>query len=256
VEGYTLNGKTALVTGVEHAVPRAAALALAEAGARVAVLTGSVGPRVRGEVQEVVAAVQQYQRQSRAYAVDVTDMSAVHSAVDELVREWGRLDILINGLDLPYAKPFLENTTSDWQQLFAHIVYGTLHCVHAVGAHMLRQQHGRVMTYLSILAERGMAHCTVYSAVQAALLQMTRGLAVEWGRQGITVNALGHGWLQDSPWLPPGEDECDRLVRYIPNHRLGQPDDLAALTVYLASDMGGNVTGQVMYSEGGVLSHP
>jgi len=92
--------------------------------------------------------------------------------------------------------------------------------------------------------------------VQAALLQLTRSLAVEWGTCGITVNAVGSGWQQDSPLLPAADDEQQRLRRYIPDHRLGQPDDLAALTVYLASDFGGNITGQVMYIEGGVMSHP
>jgi NAD(P)-dependent dehydrogenase (short-subunit alcohol dehydrogenase family) len=79
---------------------------------------------------------------------------------------------------------------------------------------------------------------------------------VEWGAQGVTVNAIGTGWQGDSPFLPAAEDERQRLMRYIPNHRLGQPDDLAALTIYLGSDFGGNVTGQVMYIEGGVMSHP
>jgi NAD(P)-dependent dehydrogenase (short-subunit alcohol dehydrogenase family) len=91
---------------------------------------------------------------------------------------------------------------------------------------------------------------------QAALLQLTRSLAIEWGTRGVTVNAIGSGWMENSPLLPSDDAELQRLQRFIPNHRLGQPDDLAALTVYLASDMGGNITGQTMYIEGGLLSHP
>lgn len=85
---------------------------------------------------------------------------------------------------------------------------------------------------------------------------MSLALAVEWGTRSITVNAIGSGWLQDSPFLPATDADLQRLLRYIPNHRLGQPDDLAVLTAYLASDSGGNITGQVMYIEGGVMSHP
>jgi gluconate 5-dehydrogenase len=92
--------------------------------------------------------------------------------------------------------------------------------------------------------------------IQAALVQLTKSLAVEWGRHGVTVNAIGSGWTQDSAFLPATEDDLQRLLRYIPNHRLAEPDDLTALTVYLASDVGGNITGQVMFIEGGVMSHP
>jgi NAD(P)-dependent dehydrogenase (short-subunit alcohol dehydrogenase family) len=256
VEGYTLDGKTALVTGVEHPVPRATAAALAEAGAHVAVMTGHAGPEAQAQAREATAAVQQYQRQSHAYVIEVASLNAVRTAIDEVVQEWGQLDILVNGLDMPYARPFLESSDSEWQRLLEHVLYGTLHCVRAAGQHMVRRQHGRIITYVSILAERGVAHCTAYCAVQAALLQLTRALAVEWGPQGVTVNAIGTGWRRDSPFLPAAEDELQRLVRYIPNHRLGQPDDLAALTIYLGSDFGGNITGQMMYIEGGVMSHP
>jgi NAD(P)-dependent dehydrogenase (short-subunit alcohol dehydrogenase family) len=256
MEGYTLDGKTALVTGIEHPVPRATAAALAEAGADVAVVAGHAGPAYLTHAEEAAAAVRQYGRQSRLYAIEVVRMSAVHTAVDELVQDWGHLDVLVNGLDAPCAGAFLESTESDWQRVFAHMLYGTLHCVQAAGRHMVQQQQGRVITYLSVLAQRGVAHCAAYSAVQAALLQLTRSLAVEWGTRGITVNAVGSGWQQDSPFLPAADDELQRLLRYIPDHRLGQPDDLTVLTVYLASDWGGNITGQVMYIEGGVMSHP
>jgi NAD(P)-dependent dehydrogenase (short-subunit alcohol dehydrogenase family) len=256
VEGYTLDGKTALVTGVEHRFAREAAGALAEAGADVAVLTGHAGSEHQTHAEKATEAVRQHRRQSRSFAIEVASISAVRAAIDELVQEWGHLDILVNGLDAPFAGPFLESVDGHWQRLFEHMLYGTLHCVQAAGRHMLSQRRGRILTYVSILAERGVAHCAAYGAAQAALIQVTRSLAVEWGTQGITVNAIGGGWMQHSPFLPVADADLQRLVRYIPNHRLGQPDDLAALTVYLASDLGGNVTGQVMYVEGGVMSHP
>jgi NAD(P)-dependent dehydrogenase (short-subunit alcohol dehydrogenase family) len=256
MEGYTLDGKTALVTGVEHHPASEAAAALAEAGADVAVLTSHSGPEHLAQAEKVADTIRQRQRHCRPLAIEVASLTAVRMAVDEMVQEWGHLDILVNGLDAPFAAPFLENTESDWQRLFEHTLYGTLHCVRAAGQHMLRQGQGRIVTYVSILAERGVAHCAAYSAVQAALLQVTRSLAVEWGPRGVTVNALGHGWTHNSPFLPPHEADLQRLSRYIPDHRLGQPADLAALTVYLASDFGGNITGQVMYVEGGVMSHP
>jgi 3-oxoacyl-[acyl-carrier protein] reductase len=256
MDGYNLAGKTALVTGVEHPLPQATAVVLAEAGADVAVCAGSASAEYARQAETAAAAVQHYQRQSRAYAIDVRSLTAVRTAVDALVQDWGHLDILVNGLDLPYARPFLESTESEWQRLFEHTVYGTLHCIRAAAQHMVQQRQGRIITYVSVLGERGVAHCAAYSMIQAALVQLTRSLAIEWGTCGITVNAIGSGWVQGSAFLPEAEADLQRLLRYIPNHRLGEPYDLSALTVYLASDFGGNITGQVMYIEGGVMSHP
>ncbi len=256
MDGYTLEGKIALVTGVEHPIAHATAATLAEAGATVAVLAGQPGSLYQTQADAVAEAVRQHQRETRAYAIDVTHAADVRSVVDDIVQHWGRLDILINGLDKPFAVPFLDMTDSDREQVWHHTLYGTMHGIHAAGRYMVAQGHGRIVTYLSVLAERGVANCSLYSATQAALLQLTRSLAVEWGTHGVTVNAIGAGWMQDSSLLPNDETELQRLQRFIPNHRFGQPDDLAALTVYLASDMGGNITGQTMYIEGGVLSHP
>jgi NAD(P)-dependent dehydrogenase (short-subunit alcohol dehydrogenase family) len=256
MEGYTLEGKIALVTGVEHPVAQAAATTLAEAGASVAALAGEAGSEHQAESERVAEAVRQQQRDARSYAIDVSQVEEIQSVVDDLVQHWGRLDILINGLDKPFAAPFLDITESQEKQILAHTLGGTLHMIRAAGRQMVTQQHGRIITYLSVLAERGVANCSLYSMTQTALLQLTRSLAIEWGTHGVTVNAIGSGWMENSPLLPSDDTELQRLQRFIPNHRLGQPDDLAALTVYLASDMGGNITGQTMYIEGGLLSHP
>jgi NAD(P)-dependent dehydrogenase (short-subunit alcohol dehydrogenase family) len=256
MEGYTLEGKIALVTGVEHPVAQAAATALAEAGASVAVLAGQAGSAHQAESERVAEVVRQQQRNARSYAIDVSQVEAIQSVIDDLVQHWGRLDILINGLDKPFAAPFLDITESQEEQILAHTLGGTLHMIRAAGRQMVTQQHGRIITYLSVLAERGVANCSLYSMTQTALLQLTRSLAIEWGTHGVTVNAIGSGWMENSPLLPSDDTERQRLQRFIPNHRLGQPDDLATLTVYLASDMGGNITGQTMYIEGGLLAHP
>lgn len=256
MEGYTLEGKIALVTGVEHAVAQAAATTLAEAGASVAVLTGQAGSEHQAQAEQVAAAVRQQQRDALSYAIDVTQVGAIQSVIDNLLKHWGRLDILINGLDKPFAAPFLDITEPQEERILAHTLCGTLHMIRAAGRQMVAQQHGRIITYVSVLAERGVANCSLYSMTQTALLQLTRSLAIEWGTRGVTVNAIGSGWMENSPLLPSDDTELQRLQRFIPNHRLGQPDDLAALTVYLASDMGGNITGQTMYIEGGLLSHP
>jgi flagellar biosynthesis protein FlhF len=108
MEGYTLEGKIALVTGVVHPVAQAAAKTLAEAGAAVAVLAGQAGSEHQAESERVAAAVRQQQRDARSYAIDVTQVEAIQSVIGDLVQHWGRLDILINGLDKPFAAPVLD----------------------------------------------------------------------------------------------------------------------------------------------------
>lgn len=256
IEGYSLVGKTALVTGVEHPTAQAAAITLAEAGAKVAALAGQPGASYEQQASQVADQVRGQGQEARSYAIDVTQTSAIQNVVDDVVQQWGKLDILVNGLDMPFAAPFLEITETDESKLLAHTLGGTLHFIRAAGRQMVAQQQGRIITYLSVLAERGVANCSLYSMTQTALLQLMRSLAIEWGTSGVTSNAIGCGWMEHSPLLPSDETDLHRLQRFIPNHRLGQPDDLAALTVYLASDMGGNITGQSMYIEGGILSHP
>ncbi len=256
IEGFSLAGKTALVTGVEHPVAQAAAATLAEAGASVAVLAGQPGAAYEQQAEQAAAAVRSQQQESLSYAIDVTQTSGIQTTVDDVIQQWGKLDILINGLDTPFAAPFLDISAADESHVLAHTLSSTLHFIRAAGRHMVERKHGRIITYLSVLAERGVANCSLYSMTQTALLQLTRSLAIEWGQRGVTTNAIGCGWMQDSSLLPNDETELQRLQRFIPNHRLGQPDDLAALTVYLASDMGGNITGQAMYMEGGILAHP
>jgi len=119
---------------------------------------------------------------------------------------------------------------------------------------MLKQDRGRIVNISSVLAERGMANGSAYCAAQAGVLNMTRALALEWARSGVTVNAVGAGWIDAGGFLAD-ENMRRQLERYLPYKRLAEPGEISSAVVYLASDAAAYLTGQVIWIEGGALSH-
>ena len=119
---------------------------------------------------------------------------------------------------------------------------------------MLAQGKGRIINLVSLLGERGMANGSAYCAAQAGVLNLTRALALEWARSGITVNAIGAGWTEGMG-LIADEALKQQLVRYLPQRRLAQPQEISGAAVYLASDAAEFLTGQVVWIDGGALSH-
>jgi NAD(P)-dependent dehydrogenase (short-subunit alcohol dehydrogenase family) len=119
---------------------------------------------------------------------------------------------------------------------------------------MLSRESGRIINVVSLLAERGMVNGAAYCAAQAGMMNLTRALALEWARSGITVNAIGAGWTEGMGLLAD-EDARRQLERYLPGKRLATPEEIAGVAVYLASDAAEYLTGQVVWIEGGALSH-
>jgi gluconate 5-dehydrogenase len=119
---------------------------------------------------------------------------------------------------------------------------------------MLGQQSGRIINVASVLGERGMANGAAYCSAQAGAFNLTRALALEWAREGISVNAIGAGWTEGMGIIG-GEEGRQKLERYLPYKRLAKPEEIAGVAVYLASGASGYVTGQVVWVEGGALSH-
>jgi NAD(P)-dependent dehydrogenase (short-subunit alcohol dehydrogenase family) len=118
---------------------------------------------------------------------------------------------------------------------------------------MLKQQKGRIINIASGLAERGLANTTAYCAAMGGVLQLTRALALEWARQGITVNAIGAGWMAETERTGAWQEE--QLLRYLPEKRYGHPKEIGSLLVYLASDATDFVSGQFMYVDGAIMAH-
>jgi NAD(P)-dependent dehydrogenase (short-subunit alcohol dehydrogenase family) len=263
---FSLAGKHALVIGVSNVLGRAAAVALAEAGANVAVTTTTRSQREGVVANSCANEIWALNRKGFAQAIDAADESAVQSAVERAVSELGSLDILVNAPDLPFAKPLPEIAAAEWRRAIDVNLTGVYLACRAAGEVMLAPKpggpgfnltgvgrSGRIINIVSLLGERGLANGSAYCAAQAGVLNFTRALALEWARRGVTVNAVGAGWTEGMGIIT--DESKAQLERYLPYKRLGQPDEIAGAVVYLASGVAEYLTGQVIWIEGGALSH-
>lgn len=253
---FDLTGYTAIVASAGGAETPLLAAALAEAGASVFAVA-----RHAAAVDAIRAAVSSVtHRDTHGYAgrwdtpagaaavLDAFD--AAHSRNDTF-----RSDILVNDTRSFFAKPAVEITHHEWDELHARSVRSAFMLSQAVGRRMLAQEYGRIVNVISNLAERGLHNCSAYSATQAAILSLTRSLAVEWGRSEIRVTAVGAGWSTAED-IPLETQREELLVRYTPLRRKGHPRDLAAMLVYLCGPFCDYPTGQAVYIDGGSNAHP
>ncbi len=248
VPDRSLSGKVAVLTTDRRGWSRYLAGALAAAGADVAV-AGSYGP----ELAEARAAIEAHGRASLPIETVLTRAAGVEETVERVVAELGRLDILVNNARVEMGKPFDDVTEAEWDAVMDFNVKSMFLCCQIAGTHMLRQGSGRIVNITSGLAVRGLANSAVYAASQGAVTQLTSSLALEWAPHNIRVNAIGAGWLTTDPRA--ATDSNDRVVRFLPSRRLGHPNDLGGLVVYLASDASDFVTGQTVYVDGGATAH-
>jgi NAD(P)-dependent dehydrogenase (short-subunit alcohol dehydrogenase family) len=253
LEAFVLKGKTALVIGASTAIGHAVALALAEAGADIAVATTLLTQREADAASMCLSDVQARGRKGFVHGIDASSENEVNALIQRTVAELGRLDILVNAPDLPFAKPVTDVSLVEWRRVLEVNLTGPYLACRAAAGPMLTQGKGRVINIASPLGERGMVNGSAYCAAQAGVLNLTRALALEWARQGITVNAIGAGWTEGMGMIADVALQ-QQLTRYIPHRRLAQPEDIADAAVYLASDSTGFVTGQIIWVDGAVRS--
>ena len=244
-KAFLLKDKVALVAGDSKIWAKPIVAALAASQADIA-----VSAQKNARLEEAAEAAKKYDRRVMAIRTDVTDESQVKETVDMVMTEYGHIDILVNTGDIHFFQPFLEIKRSEWRTVMDYNFNSTLYFCRAVGRHMLKQKSGRIINIVSGLGERGLANGSVYCISMGCVYQLTKALALEWAREGITVNAIGTGWFDT-----PGEKVDDRLARYIPAKRYGQPEEIGSLVVYLSSDTTEFTTGQTMYVDGGLMAH-
>ncbi len=253
-EQFSLSGKNALVIGASNSLGRAAAVALAEAGANVAVATSTRSPREEVAANSCANEIWALGRKGFAQTIDAAGERDVEALIERTVAELSSIDVLVNAQDLPFARPIAEISPLEWRRVLDVNLTGVYLACRATGKRMLNQGRGRIINISSVLGERGLANGSAYCAAQAAVLNLTRALALEWARDGITVNAIGAGWTEGMGII--GDEEGRRqLERYLPYKRLAQPEEIAGAAVYLASEAAAYFTGQIVWIEGGALSH-
>jgi NAD(P)-dependent dehydrogenase (short-subunit alcohol dehydrogenase family) len=244
-----LDGKVAVVTGGGRGLGQASAFALAEAGADLALLG-----RDEELLQETAREIEDnYGRKALSVPCDVSDEGSVEEAASLTVATFGRVDVLVNNAGIAPVGPLLDLELSVLNQVLGVNVVGCFLCARAFGAHMVAQRKGCVINIASVAGLTGDADLTAYAASKGAVIAFTRALAVEWARHGITVNAIAPGWIRTDLNRRALDDiqVGPKIVSQIPLRRVGQPEELGPLVVYLASDAAAFMTGSIVVLDGG-----
>jgi NAD(P)-dependent dehydrogenase (short-subunit alcohol dehydrogenase family) len=242
-----LKDRVALVTGGTRDVGRQIALSLAAEGARVAVHHH----RSADEAEAVVAEIRAKGGNAKSYMTDVADRDGVQSMIERIVTDLGGLNILVNNAGLAIRKPFKETTPEEWRSQIGVNLLGAIHLCHGAAPHLERGGHGRIIAIVGDSSRVGESGLSIVSAARAGVIALMKSLARELGRVGVTANTVSLGLVEtghDPAWL---EANRERLVRFYPVRRLGQPDDIAPTVTLLASPRSGWITGQVISISGG-----
>lgn len=246
---FRLEGQVALVTGAARGLGRATSLALADAGADVA-----LGLRDVRTGEDVAREIEAMGRRAIRLQMDVTRLDQVSAAVDATVRDLGHLDILVNNAGLGPENPAEDVREEDFDLTFAVNVKGTFFASQAAGRVMIGQRHGRIINLSSQAGLVALPTESVYCASKAAICHLTRCLAVEWGRYGITVNAVAPTFIATPGTEAALADPAFRaevLERIAGLHRIGEPMDVAGAVVFLASPAASLITGDTILVDGG-----
>jgi NAD(P)-dependent dehydrogenase (short-subunit alcohol dehydrogenase family) len=249
---FDLTGRTALVTGASRGIGREIALALAGAGAQIA-----INGRDPATLDAARAEIEAAGGSALALPADVTDRDAVRDMVGAALETLGSLDVVVNNAGgTAFMVPFADLRFEGWVKVMRLNVDSVVHVCQAVAPHLLERRSGSVINVASVAALGGTPGLTPYGASKAAVLSLTRSLAKEWGRAGVRVNALCPGWTATDLNRNLWEDEqtSDAMTASIPMGRWGRAEEMAGAAVFLASDASAYMTGQAIVVDGGLTA--
>ena len=250
-QDFSLEGKGALIVGAEHSVGRASAVALAEAGAKI--LLASQEPGTDKQLKETANQVQAAGTKAVIRIQNAAIRADLSATADLAAKELGGLHILVNALDTPAYGPAESSDDTAFDKIFENNLKTVWMSCQEAARVMFRGGGGSIVNMTSVLAERGMPNAALYCAAKAAVLNMTRALALEWARRGIRVNAIQAGWLDDETSPANKDDEFSKnLIKYLPYNRLVKPEELGGALLYLVSPAAGFVTGESIAVDGGL----
>ncbi len=245
---FDLDGRVALVTGASRGIGLELTRTLAAAGARVA-----AAARDEASLAEVVRSIEDGGGEAAAITVDLRDRASIERAVEATMDRFGRIDVLVNDAGLGTNHDAIDATEQEWDELFAVNVRGLFFTCQSAARRMIPAGYGRIVNMASQAGLVGIRRHAAYSASKAAVIGLTRVLALEWAPHGVTVNALAPTWV----YTPGTAERLDDptflagVLDRIPVGRVGTTTEIGAAVLYLASEHAGMVTGSVLTIDGG-----
>jgi 2-deoxy-D-gluconate 3-dehydrogenase len=250
LDKFSLKGKTALVTGSSRGLGAAIAVALAQAGANVAVHGSATAPEAMQHSVEAAGA------KALALVGDVGSPEVCASLVEDTVKHFGTIDILVNNAGTIRRAPAAEYTEEDWLTVINVNLTSVFRLTQHAGRHMLRQGSGKIINIASVLTFQGGILVPAYAAAKGGVGQLTKAFANEWATKGVNVNAIAPGYMEtdNTEALRKNSERSRQILDRIPAGRWGRPDDLAGAAVFLASRASDYMHGHVLAVDGGWLN--
>jgi 3-oxoacyl-[acyl-carrier protein] reductase len=240
-----LKDKVAIVTGGSRGIGAGISRAFAREGARVAVV-------YKGSQQKAEELVAQMGGPSKAYQCDVVDLASVKACVEAVEKDLGPVDILVNNAGVIHDDLFVRLEPEHWNRVLSTNLGGAYNFCHVIAYSLMRKRSGRIINISSVAAEHVNMGQTNYAASKGAINSFTRALAVELASRGVTVNAIAPGFIETDMTEVIRNKAGDMIKKHIPAKRLGSPDDIANVAVFLAGPESGYITGQVITVDGGL----
>ncbi len=247
-ELFDLSGRVALVTGASKGLGKAFAVALASAGADIALHARNID-----DLKAVKSLIETRGRRAEIFYTDVLDKACIDDSVASTLETFGQIDILVNNAGVNVRKPVLELSADEWDMVLNTNLRGYFLMARAVVPAMLSRGSGKVINVASILGAVGLPTQLAYASSKGGVVQMTKVMALEWAKQGIQVNAIGPTYFE-TPLVAQLRNDPERyqfIVDRTPAGRWGQPEELAGLIIFLASRGSDFITGQTIFIDGG-----
>ena len=251
---FELKNKVAIITGARRGMGRTHALALAKAGAKVVVSDISLE-----DCEKVVNEIQKADGDAMAVKCDVTSKKQVDEMVEKTITKWGKIDILVNNAGIAAMIPFLEMTEQDWDKTLDINLKGYFLCAQACAKQMAKQKSGVIINIASVaMGQQGVGFPNIvhYCASKGGIAAMTEAMALELAPHNIRVNAVSPGMIE-TPMIDTIKKDpkaMEGLLARVPMHRVGKPEEVSNLVLFLASDASSYMTGSVVVIDGGWLA--